>query len=61
MAVSAQLTFQAVDKVKGDVVMKAGNKVNLFHSGTTDVKKESCLGDVITVYRETGGARTSIS
>jgi hypothetical protein len=56
-AVSAPLTVQAADKVKGEVVMKVGNKVNLFHSGTADVKKEICLGDVITVYRETGGAK----
>ncbi len=56
-AVSAPLTVQAAEKVKGEVVMKVGNKVNLFHSGTADVKKEICLGDVITVYRETGGAK----
>ena len=52
-AVSAPLTVQAAEKVKGEVVMKVGNKVNLFHSGTADVRKEICLGDVITVYRET--------
>ena len=56
-AVSAPLTVQAADKAKGEVVMKVGNKVNLFHSGTADVKKEICVGDVITVYRETGGAK----
>lgn len=56
-AVSAPLPVQAAEKVKGEVVMKVGNKVNLFHSGTADVKKEICLGDVITVYRETGGAK----
>ena len=56
-AVSAPLTVHAADKVKGEVVMKVGNKVNLFHSGTADVKKEICLGDVITVYRELGGAK----
>ena len=58
MAVSAPITVQAADKVKGEVVMKVGNKVNLFHSGTADVRKEICLGDVITVYRETGGAKS---
>jgi hypothetical protein len=56
-AVSVPITVQAADKVKGEIVMKVGNKVNLFHSGTADVKKEICLGDVITVYRETGGAK----
>ena len=56
-AVSAPITVQAAEKAKGEVVMKVGNKVNLFHSGTADVKKEICLGDVITVYRETGGAK----
>lgn len=56
-AVSTPVTVQAAEKVKGEVVMKVGNKVNLFHSGTADVKKEICLGDVITVYRESGGAK----
>ncbi len=56
-AVTAPLTVQAAEKVNGEVVMKVGNKVNLFHSGTADVRKEICLGDVITVYRETGGAK----
>jgi len=54
LAVSAPVTVQAVDKVKGEVVMKVGNKVNLFHSGTADVRKEICLGDVVKVYREEG-------
>ena len=53
-AVSAPQTVQAVEKVKGEVVMKVGNKVNLFHSGTADVKKEICIGDTLTVYRGTG-------
>lgn len=57
-AVCVPLTVQAADKAKGEVVMKVGNKVNLFHSGTADVKKEICLGDVVTVYRETGGAKS---
>ena len=57
-AVSAPVAVQAAEKVKGEVVMKVGNKVNLFHSGTADVKKEICLGDVITVYRDTGGAKS---
>lgn len=44
-------------KVESEVVMKVGNKVHLFHSGTADVKKEICPNDVITVYREIGGAK----
>jgi hypothetical protein len=59
-AVSAPLTVHAADKVKGEVVMKVGNKVNLFHSGTADVKKEICLGDTLTVYREQGKNRQKI-
>ena len=51
------LAVYAKEKVKGEVVMKVGNKVHLFHSGTADVKKEICLNDVVTVYRETGGAK----
>lgn len=48
-------------KVKSEVVMKAGNKVHLFHSGTADVKKEVCLKDVIPVYREImGGGHTTV-
>lgn len=57
MAIGAPVTVQAAEKVKGEVVMTVGNKVHLFHSGTADVKKEICLGDLITVYRETGGAK----
>ena len=57
-AVAVPVTVEAAEKkIKSEVVMKVGNKVNLFHSGTADVKKEICLGDVITVYRETGGAK----
>lgn len=43
----------AQEKVKSEVVMKTGNMVHLFHSGTADVKKEICLNDVLPVYRET--------
>lgn len=58
-AVTVPVTVQAAEKVKAksEVVMMVGNKVHLFHSGTADVKKEICLGDVIPVYRETGGAK----
>ena len=49
------LTAQAAEKkAKGEVVMKVGKKVHLFHSGTADVKKEICLNDVVTVYRQVG-------
>lgn len=60
--VVAPLTAQAAEKkIKGEVVMKVGKKVHLFHSGTADVKKEICLKDVIPVYRETmaGGHTTT--
>ena len=56
--VAMPLTGQAAErKAKSEIVMKLGNKVHLFHSGTADVKKEICLNDVVTVYRETGGAK----
>ena len=52
---AAPLCAQAADKkVKSEVIMKTGNKVHLFHSGTADVKKEVCIGDTLTVYRATG-------
>ncbi len=55
------LTVQGAEKVKGEVVMKAGKKVHLFHSGTADVKKAICLKDVIPVFRETmSGGHTSV-
>ncbi len=48
----ASITAGAAEKkVKSEVVMKVGNKVHLFHSGTPDVKK-IFLNDVVTVYRE---------
>lgn len=55
--VSVPVAVSAEKKVKSEVVMKVGNKVHLFHSGTADVKKDICLKDVIPVYRETGGAK----
>ena len=56
VAVMAAPSFvqAAGKKVKSEVVMKVGNKVHLFHSGTADVKKEIALNDVIPVYRQTG-------
>jgi hypothetical protein len=38
--------------LKDDVVMKAGSKLYLFHSGTEEVKKTINVNDVLTVYRE---------
>lgn len=56
--VTVPFTAGAADKkVKSEVVMKVGKRVHLFHSGTADVKKDICLNDVITVYREIGGAK----
>lgn len=55
------LSASAVEKqpqVKGEVVMKVGAKVQMFHSGTGDVKKDICIGDVISVYREHPYARS---
>jgi hypothetical protein len=61
---TASITAYAFEKqpqMKSEVVIKVGKKVNLFHSGTADVKKEICLNDVIPVYRETmaGGHSTA--
>ncbi len=47
----AQPTKQQ-QELRGEVDSKSGKKVRLFHSGTQDVKKTICVGDVIPVYRE---------
>lgn len=53
--IAVPLGAQAAGKKgKSEVVMKIGEKVHLFHSGTADVKKEIALNDVIPVYRQTG-------
>lgn len=53
--IAAPVSVQAAEKkAKSEVVMKIGNKVHLFHSGTADVKKVIALNDVIPVYRQTG-------
>ena len=58
------ITAHAIEQqpqIKSEVVIKVGKQVNLFHSGTADVKKEICLKDVIPVYRETmAGGHTTI-
>lgn len=51
--VFSPMAVYAQEKVKSEVVMKAGNKLHLFHSGTADVKNDICINDVIPVYRET--------
>lgn len=55
------LALEMQPQIKSEVVMKVGNKVHLFHSGTEDVKKEVCLNDVIPVYRDimAGGHTTT--
>jgi hypothetical protein len=54
MIAAPMVVHAAEKKVKGEVVMKVGNKVHLFHSGTADVKKEVDLNDTIPVYRQVG-------
>lgn len=57
---AAPMAAYAAGTVKSEVVMKEGNKVHLFHSGTQEVKKEICLNDVIPVYRDVpAGYRTA--
>lgn len=49
------LTVQAAgNKAKGEVVMKMGNKVHLFHSGSVEASKEVAVGDILPVLRQTG-------
>jgi hypothetical protein len=57
LVIASPAALSAADKVESEVVMAVGNKVNLFHSGTADVKKEICVNDVIPVFREYGGAK----
>ena len=61
-APASALAQELQPQIKSEVVMKVGGKVHLFHSGTADVKKEICVGDVIPVYRELpagGSTKTS--
>ena len=48
---TAQVTKKQ-QELRGEVETMVGQKVTLFHSGTKDVRKTICTGDVITVYRE---------
>lgn len=58
-SVSAPLTVFAVSyppplyhrQDRGETVMKVGQIVYLFHSGTGDVKKTIHANDILTVYR----------
>ena len=58
-SVSAPLTVFAVSyppplyhrQDRGETVMKVGQIVYLFHSGTDDVKKTIHANDILTVYR----------
>jgi hypothetical protein len=52
MLAISPLSVYAKEKFKSEVVMKTGDKVHLFHSGTEAVKKVFCLNDIIPVYRE---------
>ena len=58
LAVSAPLTVFATSYTplfhrqdRGETVMKAGQILHLFHSGTADVRKTINTNDVLTVYR----------
>ncbi len=42
----------AAPEVMSELVVKEGQKVWLFHSGTPEVRKAICPGEVIPVYRE---------
>lgn len=50
-------SYAGEKKVKSEVVMKMGNKLHLFHSGNVEAQKEIAIGDLITVYRESGKTR----
>jgi len=60
LAVSAPLTVFATSYMpffhlqdRGETVMKAGQTLHLFHSGTDDVKRIIHANDILTVYRIT--------
>jgi hypothetical protein len=54
------LALEKQPRIESEIVMKEGDKLHLFHSGTADVRKEICLNDTLPVYRElmTGGHTT---
>ncbi len=49
-------------EVMSELVVKAGQTVWLFHSGTPEVRKAICPGEVLPVYREVdvGGDRYKV-
>lgn len=54
VVVAAPVMAQAAGKkAKGEVVMKMGSKVHLFHSGAVSAQSEIAVGDVLPVYRQT--------
>jgi len=58
MVVAMPLAAYAGEKkVRSEVVMKMGSKLHLFHSGNVEAQKEIAIGDLITVYRESGKTR----
>lgn len=58
MVVAMPLSANAAEKkAKSEVIMKMGNKLHLFHSGNVEAQKEIAIGDLITVYRESGKTR----
>lgn len=57
---AAAFALERQPQIRSEIIMKAGDTLRLFHSGTADVRKEICLKDVLPVYRElmTGGHTT---
>lgn len=47
----AQTTIKEKE-LRSEIVTKKGKIVQLFHSGTKDVKSTFCAGDILPVYRE---------
>lgn len=53
VAISIPHPASASEITDAKVTMKDGGKVQLLHSGTSDMKNTVCTKDVIPVYRET--------
>jgi len=51
-AVSYSVVEEQRDEKIAKGIMKAGDAVCLFQSGTADVKKAITIGDILVVYRE---------
>jgi len=52
--VAVPVALHAQGKKKGEIVMKIGNKVHLFHSGNVKAQTEIAVGDVLPVFRTSG-------